>query len=547
MTTQASNSIALKLLHCALLLAALCGFPAWAANLRVNTLSDDLRAADGLCTLREAVNNANENIDTTLGDCIAGAEADTITFRISGTITLGSPLPDIVSGSKITLNGDGQSVIVSGGNVVQVMRVNEGARLHLKNLTVADGFTSFGKQGAGILNEGTLTVSHSTFSGNNAIIGYGGGIFNSGNLTVSYSIFSGNSAYFGGSITNEGDGILTVSDSTFSGNESFFGSINNLGTLTVSRSTFSGNSADYGGGINNETDGIVTASNSTFSDNDATFSGGGIRNLGTLTVSHSTFSDNNAVYGLRPSYGFGGGILNFGTLNIANTLLANSSSGGDCENSGTLNATGVNLVEDGSCGASSDSAHFITGDPNLSPLANNGGPTQVHALLEDSIAIDRADNTVCAASPVNNLDQRGQSRPVDGNDDSVPVCDIGAYEFVSAYHFVGFFPPIASPPTLNSVRAGRAVPIKFSLGGNYGLNILAPLYSESQPVACDSGTALGEPESMKTPRKSPLSYNPTKGVYTYVWKTSRAWSGTCRKLIVRLNDASEHVALFRFK
>lgn len=65
----------------------------------------------------------------------------------------------------------------------------------------------------------------------------------------------------------------------------------------------------------------------------------------------------------------------------------------------------------------------------LGPLADNGGPTQTHALLPGSPAIDYGDNSYCDDNPgANNLDQRGVIRPVDG--DGVPgaVCDTGAFE-----------------------------------------------------------------------------------------------------------------------
>ncbi|HEY8158460.1 MAG TPA: PxKF domain-containing protein [Methylobacter sp.] len=549
MQILASPFVVLKLLLGALLLAALGGSPARAANLSVNTLSAT-HTADGLCTLSEAIINANEDSDTTSGDCAAGSGADTITFRVSGTITLDNTLPNITDVDGLSIDGNGQNVTVSGNNAVQVMRVEAGATLKLLHLTVANGFLTFppfpgNSDGGGIYNAGTLNVSNSTFSGNFTISG-GGGIYNIGTLTVNHSIFKGNSAFFGGGITNRG-GTLTVTDSTFSGNESTSsgGGIENLaGTVSITGSTFTRNSNDSsGGGIDNE-GGTLIVSNSTISGNFAAAGGGGIASTGTLTVVHSTISGNSAT--------FAGGILvSRGIFNLANSIVANNTGHvgeEDCRNSaGTVNSSGVNLVEDGSCGADSDPLHFITGDPLLGPLADNGGPTQTHALLAGSIAIDKANNAICAAAPVNNLDQRGQSRPVDGDDDGTPVCDIGAYEFVPAYLFSGFFPPVDNPPTVNTAKAGSAIPIKFRLGGDFGLNIFATLYPKSQPVACESGAPQDDLEQTVTPGSSSLSYDPTTDTYTYVWETSKVWAGTCRQFIVKLNDATEHAVLFSFK
>jgi hypothetical protein len=68
-------------------------------------------------------------------------------------------------------------------------------------------------------------------------------------------------------------------------------------------------------------------------------------------------------------------------------------------------------------------------------LANNGGNSQTHALLDGSPAIDAGDNAACAAPPVNNVDQRGQPRHIalaDGNGDGTITCDIGAFELLRA-------------------------------------------------------------------------------------------------------------------
>jgi CSLREA domain-containing protein len=85
--------------------------PAFAANLTVNSIADTASAADGQCTLREAISNANTDSDTTGGDCLAGGGTDTISFAIPGgglhTISLASGLPTITA--PLTINGVSQS------------------------------------------------------------------------------------------------------------------------------------------------------------------------------------------------------------------------------------------------------------------------------------------------------------------------------------------------------------------------------------------------------------------------------------------------------
>jgi ELWxxDGT repeat protein len=115
------------------------------------------------------------------------------------------------------------------------------------------------------------------------------------------------------------------------------------------------------------------------------------------------------------------------------------------------------------------------------------------------------------------------------------------------YDFAGFFRPVENLPTLNVVNAGRAIPVKFSLGGNHGLDVLAAGYPRSEPIACDSnGTVDGIDETL-TAESSSLTYDASSGHYVYVWKTDLAWAGTCRQLVVKLDDGTYHRANFKFK
>src|SRR6185369_2217266 len=115
------------------------------------------------------------------------------------------------------------------------------------------------------------------------------------------------------------------------------------------------------------------------------------------------------------------------------------------------------------------------------------------------------------------------------------------------YNFAGFFPPVANLPTLNIVQAGRAVPVKFSLSGNKGLGIFAAGSPSSGPIPCNSSDPATDLVGTVTAGGSSLSYDPTTDQYIYVWKTEAAWAGTCRQLVVQLNDGSIHRANFKFK
>ena len=418
-------------------------------------------ACDSDCSLREAI--------------AVAPSGDTIIFasNLSGrTITVGSTL---TLSKNVTIDGTALAapITIDGANAYQVFIVNAGVTAALNRLSITRGKAGSALQGGGLVNNGTLTVTNCIFSGNTAYYGGGlinqnqatlmvtncifsantshsggGGLRNNGTMTVINSTFSGNSGSggWGGGILN--DRTLTVRNSTFSGNTigaGAGGGISNINgaSLIVIDSSFTGNSAGDGGGIQNIY-GPLTVNNSTFSGNSAVASGGGISSYpGSLTVSNSTFSGNNVTGPTGTGGGLatgspgtvfnstfsgngaarGGGISNSASgrsvLNFANNIVANSTAGGDCSNTGTIGTNRNNLIEDGSC--STNGVRFKTGDPQLGALADNGGPTRTFALLSSSPAIDAGDNATCAAAPVSGKDQRGKSR----ND---AQCDIGAFE-----------------------------------------------------------------------------------------------------------------------
>jgi hypothetical protein len=115
------------------------------------------------------------------------------------------------------------------------------------------------------------------------------------------------------------------------------------------------------------------------------------------------------------------------------------------------------------------------------------------------------------------------------------------------YSFTGFFQPVDNLPTLNVASAGSAIPVKFSLGGNQGLGIFAIGYPASSPIQCDASEPGAAIEETVNAGGSSVSYDAATDQYTYVWKTQRAWKGTCRMLVVRLSDNNQYLAKFRFR
>jgi predicted outer membrane repeat protein len=353
-----------------------------------------------------------------------------VTITVTNTVTIGE---------STSVDGGGL-ITISGGGTMQVFVVNSGETLALANLAVSYGYNGDGMGGA-ILNEGTLTVSNSTFSGNDA---YNGGAISNdgGTLTVTNSTFSGNSTYLGGgggAISN-GGGLLTVSNSTFSGNHAYNGgAIDNYDTLTVTNSTFLGNSANnYGGAIYEEGD--------------------------------------------------------FSTTTLTNTIVANNS-GGNC-GGGDITDGGHNLDSDGSCSVGPAT------NPLLDPagLANNGGPTQTTALQAGSPAINAGNQAVCAAPPVNNLDQRGYLRPGMG----ATSCSIGAYEFNSPG-------PPAGASDCCQCPTSCAAPVNGSCGNCtvlYGATCESALLCVVHtPTATPTDTPTATPTRTSTPTNTPTVTN----------------------------------------
>ncbi len=113
------------------------------------------------------------------------------------------------------------------------------------------------------------------------------------------------------------------------------------------------------------------------------------------------------------------------------------------------------------------------------------------------------------------------------------------------FNWTGFFNPIDNLPAWNLAKAGSVIPVKFSLGGDKGLNIFASGYPQSVQISCDTGAVLGQPVATVNPGGSSLSYG--GGQYNYVWKTDESWAGTCRQLTVMLIDGTVQNAFFEFK
>jgi len=258
----------------------------------------------------------------------------------------------------------------------------------------------------------------SVFSQNTAAVS-GGALYVTANLNIYGSTtFDGNgsdTATSGGAIRCQGG---TINDATFTNNrakESGGALYFNSTAGTVNRSTFSGNyltTASNGGAFFSNVTGN-NFNNCTFYNNsagpDGTGTGGAIyQSAGAANINYSTFYDNLAATAPAIRFATATGV-------VKNSIVANSS--GSLALCSNVTDGGTNLQFNGTCAAT-----FTNGDPKLSALADNGGPTWTMALQAGSLAIDSGTTGTCLAT-----DQRGVTRPVHGGISL--SCDKGAYEY----------------------------------------------------------------------------------------------------------------------
>ncbi len=383
----------------------------------------------GACSLADAIVAANT--DTETGGCTAGSGADEIV--LTGDVLLTSPadgdtgLPQLLS--DITLRGNGFEIrrdpAAPDFRLLATDDQDFFGSIVIEDLTLSGGSLPSGKGGAIFFDSwfAELTLTNVTVSSNHAASG-GGIFFEDGYGSIDNSLIVGNSADHGGGLAQSPLGFfseLTIEDSTFSENTAagwggglaidgylaFFGA--EVWTSVVG-STIKDNTADWGGGIG-ATGGLFLR-NSTVSGNLAE-TGGGIAAFSGYyhpnRIHYSTLTNNTAATG--SGAGLFSDSYHDGEPTVESSVIANNTGDNCTVIDEPLILEGQNFDDDGSCGAE---WAFLTGlDPEL---RDNGGPTETHALLVGSNAIDGADGQCSGLS-----DQRGLTRS-DG------LCDAGAFE-----------------------------------------------------------------------------------------------------------------------
>jgi hypothetical protein len=410
-----------------------------------------------------------------VGDCSEGALRNAVAGATNGATVDLTALSDCtitlaegeiaISVDNLSLQGPADSSLtLSGNHASRIFHHTGHGLLTLDHLLITEGnyatpvegkYVSYAGTGGAVHSDGSVTLSSSSLTNSSVChdeptAGYGGGVFAQGNVSVIRSTLSGNTAcgeiepaiflinYHGGA----GGGILAlgnvyISYSTISGNNAFAkggGGVYGTGDVLVVHSAITGNYAvQKGGGVvihqgEPEGDALVsmTVRASTISGNTA-MDGGGVASFygSPVDVYNSTIAFNTANREETSGwFGGGGGVCGNGPLRLANSIVANNTARHNGPDVTLFNLTGTpppitgerNIVLASSPAPPPDT---INTDPGLLPLADHGGPTQVHALAPDSVAID-------AGRPFPGLffDQRGSGFPRTIG----AAADIGAFE-----------------------------------------------------------------------------------------------------------------------
>ena len=408
----------------------------------------------GAGSLRAAISSAN-------GTSGAIITFDPTFFATPKTITLTSGSMTI--SSALTIQGPGANALaVNGGGTDRIFFVTGDSSKTISGLTLTNGHA----------------VGSDNNGGGGAIFNVGGGPMSNASLTLDSCAITGSTAdTFGGGILNFDK--LTVSNSTISGNTANGaaiggGGIDSVGDLTMKNSTLSGNSAP-----------------------NATSGGGGLFSGAPAQISNSTITNNQASF-------VAGGIAvgNF-SVTVGNSIIAanqNNATLPDVGGNDSFTSQGHNLI--GNKGTVTGFTNEVNGDivgtssppidPMLSPLQNNGGPTQTHALLTGSRAINAGDNTLATNAGLT-TDQRGVGFPRTNG----TTVDIGALEALL------FTPTLTNAKTDEDVQSSSGLVITANVadgGGttNYKItNILGgSLFKNDGTTAISAGSFITKAEGL---------------------------------------------------
>jgi CSLREA domain-containing protein len=379
---------------CAAFIAALFATaPAAATTFSPNTTADgNDGACAAVCTLRDAVIAAN-----------ASAGNDVSMPAGHYVLSLGQ-LP--ISQNMTVAGAGARTTTIDAQGTSRVITVPPGITTTIRDLTITGGAATntsspFSGEGGAIVNQGTLHLQKSAVVGNSST-------FTGGGISAPWK-----GAFLGGGMTTTIEDSLIANNTVTGGaGGGGGGGLNLFGAATIINSTVTGNNVSLPG--SNQGGGIV--SSTAFSSSSP----------GSLTLLNTTIAG-NSITGPTPASDRGGGLsgdnfIGFGplasNLTAKNTIIAGNTISGAAQDCSLVNIVDTvrNISGDATCGFTNPGSMQNT-NPQLGPLADNGGSTNTLKPADSSPAKNAADNNSCPGA-----DQRGVSRP------QAIICDIGAVE-----------------------------------------------------------------------------------------------------------------------
>lgn len=330
--------------------------------------------------------------------------------------------------AEIAAAGSGDTIIFDPG--LGAIALTSGALSPFVNLTI-DGSSGTGVSITNATDRAfdfgapgltAITLKSLTLSGTSTDSNVGGAVrsdVGTGNfaLTIDNCTLHGSQiTTAGGAFGSQADDTVTITNSTLDNSVAASGGALFLsaGAITIAQSAITGNTGSLAGGAILQSGGSLTLTNVTIANNNSnSFAGGIVLLAGTLSATNVTVSGNAVTSGA-------GGILQQnGILTLVNSIVAGNTAGGPSDltsDAGSLTATN-DLFQATPIGGPVNGVNgvIIGANPQLGPLANNGGPTETEVIGAGSPAIDAGDAAACPA-----VDQRGDPRPA--------TCSLGAFE-----------------------------------------------------------------------------------------------------------------------
>ncbi len=473
------------------------------------------------------------------------ANGDLITVAASGVTIDGFLLNAQVAGGA--LNDSDNGITGSGSNITLHNNAFTGfdadgiAMTSSDNLDVHHNlFTGIGLDAIGVTGGTDVTITHNLVHGSGATVGAGRdgiSVASSPGVVIDSNLIEGVSGGTGA----VHDGVLLQSSDN----------------AIVTNNTVSTDGSAGSVGAGHLAFEILTSANVTFTNNigpasshSVTASAGADGSLDVTTPSPATVNSGSTAsfkFNANTNHHVAGVTSTCGPTTYTNTSNAVTSYTyttdavtADCSVSATFAINQYNVTASAGANGSLDGT-------TPSPATVNSGSTASFKFNANTGYHVAGVTSTCGPTTYTNTSNAVNSYTYT-TDAVTATCSVSA---TFGYNFSGFFSPVLNPGpgpnfVFNPVNAGKAVSVKFSLSGNRGLNIFAAGYPKSEKVNCNSAGPLDDIQQTVTSGGSVLSYNATTDQYTYPWKSNTTWAGTCRRLIVRLNDGTDHVAYFKF-